>query len=1192
MRISKSMFIFVLMCFVYLLAIGCGSSSKKKDDNINQGQNINTIPSAPTGVTVTTAQSGTDISIAWNNVQGATSYNIYWATSAGVNKNNGTKITSPISPYNHTGLTAGTAYYYVVTAVNSIGESSESNEASATAGVNINAQPSIPTGINTSISGNQVTITWNTVLNATSFNIYMATTSGVNKDNYNTLPNNMMHTSDTNSFIHQDLEYGTKYYIVITSVNSNISFESDESSEIIVAMPSAPIPGQLAVAGGVSASQAVMSQLTETDEDADSTPGGATELNESLPELEDSLNNAPSGYEIDQTAKIPTKKGRIIKRFGYTDLLGPVIGPDSTDGWYYWVYAYGDNSWKIWVKCSPAHDLSKSWPLRADTWWWAWTGESGIVVGYKWIMEYSMLNANRIAGTYKFEISSLAIKYAGSWFEGGFDYTNFLESSLTTNTNYNYWKSHWIRSSGEISDYFGRYSNTVNSIDKKNYTWNYKWYFGTGTTDDPEYAERPEYGDAWATTQAGNGLIYWGEGTSIYENGVSSWEYCSYRYDKVTNCYTRPKFSWKSGCVRSLAVVQGDFENADEANAVKIWEIISKYSTGSYISSPVKFRSYIENANVYINEGSIKQDETYTVILTKIDGIKYKKKFTGSEISIYLDVDGDTCGGQIQKINVYPENDTTYVGQSVEYYAVATDNYDNPIESADFEWFTDNSGIASIDIDSGIAIGVSPGTAIITAKSGDIAGTASLLVKQVPIPDVPTELNAVPGNGQVVLNWNMVNLAASYNLYYAIGSTVSKSDAKIENVTTNSYTLLNLTNDTQYTFAVASVNASGVSDLSSPVSATPRNSTSGAKSFSKAVSVLDASYGNLSESKRYLFMNSSNIFVTWAKSFYPKGISLDKSSDGQTFGTDNIIYTADTYVGGSTAIFDMPQIIGSENIFYLFFTASVGSNNNIYFIKTTDGGITFNSPVLVKNNCTLTKVTFGRNGSAIYIIYYDSSYKFIYSSDGGQTWSNPLQLTGITTEPNIASSGDDLYIVYTSSKGINFLKVQGETTLADPVTIIDNTNFPINPFIGINGGNIFVAYVGWLTYSNNYVYITKSTDGGLNFSTPLKVSNNTTYFTNFPKFAFDSPGGMHFIWTQGYNTYSDGYDEMQEYCLYYAFSSDNAATFTTPTQIAGGVTKTSVTNPIIAEAGGKIGVGFYLYNRNDYSYTIFFSIGQ
>jgi len=85
---------------------------------------------APTGLTATGGALKVDLS--WVEVAGATSYNIYWGTEAGVTKETGTKISVLATSYNHTGRTAATEYFYVVTAFDGTRESTESTEDSAT----------------------------------------------------------------------------------------------------------------------------------------------------------------------------------------------------------------------------------------------------------------------------------------------------------------------------------------------------------------------------------------------------------------------------------------------------------------------------------------------------------------------------------------------------------------------------------------------------------------------------------------------------------------------------------------------------------------------------------------------------------------------------------------------------------------------------------------------------------------------------------------------------------------------------------------------------------------------------------------------------------------------------------------------------------------------------------------------------
>jgi len=74
------------------------------------------------------------VTLAWDDVPNATSYNIYWSDKPGVTRKNGTRISNVKNPHKMTGLEKGKKYYFVVTAVNASGESKESEEFSFTVG--------------------------------------------------------------------------------------------------------------------------------------------------------------------------------------------------------------------------------------------------------------------------------------------------------------------------------------------------------------------------------------------------------------------------------------------------------------------------------------------------------------------------------------------------------------------------------------------------------------------------------------------------------------------------------------------------------------------------------------------------------------------------------------------------------------------------------------------------------------------------------------------------------------------------------------------------------------------------------------------------------------------------------------------------------------------------------------------------
>lgn len=203
------------MIFLAILLTACGGGG-------SGGGGTVTAPAAPVGVNAVAASAQNTIT--WNAVTGATSYNIYWrTTTAGVTKINGTKITGASSSYVHSSLTNGTAYYYVVTAVNAGGESVDSAEVTATPQV---TAPNAPTVVVATSGNTQATISWGAVTGATSYNIYWRTTTGVTKINGTKI------TGASSPYVHTSLSNGTPYYYVVTAVNAG--GESVDSTEVTV----------------------------------------------------------------------------------------------------------------------------------------------------------------------------------------------------------------------------------------------------------------------------------------------------------------------------------------------------------------------------------------------------------------------------------------------------------------------------------------------------------------------------------------------------------------------------------------------------------------------------------------------------------------------------------------------------------------------------------------------------------------------------------------------------------------------------------------------------------------------------------------------------------------------------------------------------------------------------------------------
>ncbi len=168
------------------------------------------MPDIPTGVSANAGDRA--VVVSWNSVNGATAYNLYWATSSGVNIQTGIRIANVTSPYALNSLTNGTAYYFVVTAENSRGESAESAEVSAIPQIQSPAQV---TGLSAIPLDGRVELSWNSVSGATGYNLYWSASSGVTPQNGNKV------TGVSSPYILSPLVNGTTYYFVVTAENAS-----------------------------------------------------------------------------------------------------------------------------------------------------------------------------------------------------------------------------------------------------------------------------------------------------------------------------------------------------------------------------------------------------------------------------------------------------------------------------------------------------------------------------------------------------------------------------------------------------------------------------------------------------------------------------------------------------------------------------------------------------------------------------------------------------------------------------------------------------------------------------------------------------------------------------------------------------------------------------------------------------------
>jgi fibronectin type 3 domain-containing protein len=219
----------VLAAAIALLA-GCGSavgtSSTSDTSSTPPPAPVVSAPAMPASLTATAANA--QVNLSWTASSGATSYHVKRSTTSG---GPFTQIAAPsAASYADSSLTNGTTYFYVVSALNSAGESANSAQVSGVPTAAAAAVPAAPTGLAASAGNATVSLTWSATSGATSYHVKRSTASGG--------PFTQVAAPTSASYADASLTNGTTYFYVVSALNA--SGESANSSQAS-AVPTAPI---------------------------------------------------------------------------------------------------------------------------------------------------------------------------------------------------------------------------------------------------------------------------------------------------------------------------------------------------------------------------------------------------------------------------------------------------------------------------------------------------------------------------------------------------------------------------------------------------------------------------------------------------------------------------------------------------------------------------------------------------------------------------------------------------------------------------------------------------------------------------------------------------------------------------------------------------------------------------------------
>ena len=176
----------------------------------------------------------------------------------------------------------------------------------------------------------------------------------------------------------------------------------------------------------------------------------------------------------------------------------------------------------------------------------------------------------------------------------------------------------------------------------------------------------------------------------------------------------------------------------------------------------------------------------------------------------------------------------------------------------------------------------------------------------------------------------------------------------------------------------------------------------------------------------------------------------------------------------------------------------------IYLKKSPDGGATWQPSMRLSytaNESREPAIAAG-GGANVHVVWADRTpldYEIYFrkSTDGGATWQAVRQLTdneGESWNPRIAVEGANLFVVWwdASTPGndeIYFIKSDnGGATWRTATRLTYKAGISTEPDVAASGANVYVAWTDWFP-GNPEIYFRKSADSGATWETAKRLTN-------------------------------------------------------------------------------------------------------
>jgi len=298
-------------------------------------------------------------------------------------------------------------------------------------------------------------------------------------------------------------------------------------------------------------------------------------------------------------------------------------------------------------------------------------------------------------------------------------------------------------------------------------------------------------------------------------------------------------------------------------------------------------------------------------------------------------------------------------------------------------------------------------------------------------------------------------------------------------------------------------------------------------------------------------------------------------------------WLADTRLTNNTAFSQQPSVSVSGSVVHLVWRDNPDGNDEIYYKRSTNEGLSWQpDSIRLTNNTGLSGFpSIALSGSSLHVVWHDNrdgNNEIYYkrSTDGGLSWQADTRLTNnsaISQYPAVSVSGSTVHVVWQDNRDGNdeiYYKrsTDGGTTWQPDVRLTNDVLFSRFPCVSVSGS---VVHVLWQDFrdGNWRAYYKRSTDGGTNWQTDLPLTDNMAN-SQYPNVSATA-SAVHTVWRE----LRDGNNE-----IYYKRSTNNGITWEADVRLTN---NTAVSRePSVAISGQDVHVVWH--DLRDGNYEVYY----